>query len=63
MAIPLAARIAASPMGPASQLSSRWPQSKRIACPISNDAAQTTTSDAYVASATRARIVDGRSNG
>jgi hypothetical protein len=65
IAIPLATRMAASPIGPASQLSSRSPHRERIACPISNEAAQMTARDAYAASAdtTEARIVDGRSNG
>ena len=34
------------PDGPESQVSSRWPHSERIACPITNEAAQMTARDA-----------------
>ena len=46
IAIPLTTRMAASPIGPASQLSLGSPQSERIACPTTNEAAQMTARDA-----------------
>ena len=62
IAIPLAVSIAASPTGPESHLSSRSPQRERIACPMTSEAAQMTARDAYAASTTSARIVEGRAN-